>query len=387
MNKSLLPSAGWKSWQAYEGLNFPSMNERLQDFMVSMNKSALIKHAEITTGRTLSLSKPFSAGFNWCCFELIANDGTFFIARVKLPRHPDDDDTVDEDSVSYMRKCEIATMNFLQERVEAVSVPQIYGWAMPGSQNAQEVGAACMLIEGFQGNVLFDGHSKVYDLPISAQEHISAQWTSFQAGLATVTFTQTGSISNFSKDTGPIIGKIGAAVGEGFSTGGPFGKAKEYFKVLAEARYRDCVIRLSSKMSAHSLSVTWTWEHNIIVDDDFNFLAVIDWELAQAVPWEANHYPMPFPLIQTDTTVNKIMQDSTHLAQEDTTSQGVARKLYRQKFRNAEQALAISGRPLGKSIAGLLDGYAMVQLAYGLESKEARRYLRKLETHMNTNND
>ena len=28
-------------------------------------------------------------------------------------------------------------------------------------------------------------------------------------------------------------------MGEGFSTGGPFGKAKEYFKVLAEARYRD----------------------------------------------------------------------------------------------------------------------------------------------------
>ena len=175
MNKSLLPSAGWKSWQAYEGLNFPSMNERLQDFMVSMNKSALIKHAEITTGRTLSLSKPFSAGFNWCCFELIANDGTFFIARVKLPRHPDDDDTVDEDSVSYMRKCEIATMNFLQERVEAVSVPQIYGWAMPGSQNAQEVGAACMLIEGFQGNVLFDGHSKVYDLPVGGIFNVSSE--------------------------------------------------------------------------------------------------------------------------------------------------------------------------------------------------------------------
>jgi len=41
---------------------------------------------------------------------------------------------------------------------------------------------------------------------------------------------------------------------------------------------------------------------NILVDDDFNFVAVIDWELAQTAPWEVNHYPPTRKLQRFSTT-------------------------------------------------------------------------------------
>jgi hypothetical protein len=34
---------------------------------------------------------------------------------------------------------------------------------------------------------------------------------------------------------------------------------------------------------------------NILVDDEFNFLAIIDWEFAQTAPVQVNHFPSAQP--------------------------------------------------------------------------------------------
>lgn len=39
---------------------------------------------------------------------------------------------------------------------------------------------------------------------------------------------------------------------------------------------------------------------NILVDDEYNLIAVIDWEFAQTAPWQTYDYPMPFPLRESD---------------------------------------------------------------------------------------
>jgi hypothetical protein len=51
---------------------------------------------------------------------------------------------------------------------------------------------------------------------------------------------------------------------------------------------------------------------NILVDDRFNFRAIIDWEFAQTAPWQVNHYPMTFPLLESDTKIQGILQDPNH---------------------------------------------------------------------------
>jgi len=144
---------------------------------------------------------------------------------------------------------------------------------------------------------------------------------------------------------------------------------------------------------------------NILIDQDFDFLAIIDWEFAQTAPWEVNHYPMPFPLVFADANTDYILQNPDHIAHHHVSRQVAARKMYRQKFRDAEQALESRGRCLQKSIADLLDGaasriyamlekfgvfegmeeeltYEMVRLAYGFDREEAEKYLSEMEAKM-----
>lgn len=97
---------------------------------------------------------------------------------------------------------------------------------------------------------------------------------------------------------------------------------------------------------------------NILVDARFNFLAIIDWEFAQTVPWQVNHYPMPFPLQESDEEITSILQDPDHPAHRNVTRQDSARRLYANKFREAEAELRKQGRTLGNSSADVLDSPA-----------------------------
>ena len=85
---------------------------------------------------------------------------------------------------------------------------------------------------------------------------------------------------------------------------------------------------------------------NIVVDNGFNFLAIIDLEFAQTAPWQVNHYPMPFPLLSSDAEIDEILKDPNHIAYNNTSRQATARNLYRQKFQDAEQELQKKGRLL-----------------------------------------
>lgn len=94
---------------------------------------------------------------------------------------------------------------------------------------------------------------------------------------------------------------------------------------------------------------------NILIDDEFNFLAIIDWEFAQTSPWLVNHFPMPFPLVESDDEIQTILEDPDHLAHENVPRQEAARRLYVQKFRDTEAEIEKEGRGLGGSFADVLD--------------------------------
>ncbi|CAI6336591.1 unnamed protein product [Periconia digitata] len=293
-------------------------------------------------------------------------------------------------------------MKFLQNNATTVPTPKLYAYEPPGSQQAVDVGACYMLIEGFYGNTLQDVKFDICDLPTNTQERIISQWASVQAELATFSFPQIGSISNFSKeDDGVVtIGPLAAAAAERFAFGGPFATCTFVFCdiVASTELFKD-------KETSFHLNHMDMGTQNILVDDEFNFLAVIDWEFAQSAPVQVNHFPMPFPLISSEASIQKILQDTEHLAFRNVSRQTAAQQLYWQKFQDAERNLAEQGRPVIPSISERLRGpasriyaileklggfwgpkdltYEMVRLSFGIEGDAAKEYLERMERKMN----
>ncbi|KAL8338910.1 hypothetical protein RB598_007292 [Gaeumannomyces tritici] len=160
--KKRRPSERWTSFDYWD---YGGMKQRLEGFMASINKAALTEHASVVLGSPASMSEPFSAGQHWCCFEFVAPDDRFLVARVRLPKHPESNATDTDEE--YLIQCEVATMNFLRANVRTVPLPELYAYEAPGSTRATNAGATYMLIQGFYGNSLQDIDQSIYDLPVS----------------------------------------------------------------------------------------------------------------------------------------------------------------------------------------------------------------------------
>lgn len=251
---------------------------------------------------------------------------------------------------------------------------------------------------------------------IKTQEHIMAQWTTAQAELASFTFPTIGSISEYSKEKGPTIGPIATASINGFADCGPLSSSWSYFSNLADARFKATLTRdpnpnpnsnpdpnspseltklghfifrdlvhntplfrsphapsASPSASSAAINGPFPFNHmdlgiqNIIVSTSpdyssgggggaiaYDFLAIIDWEMAQSAPWEVCYYPVPFPLLSSHQE-SAILRDEKHPDYDKTIKKRRARDLYREKFREAEEKMEKEGRPLPVSIAGVLE--------------------------------
>lgn len=263
----------------------------------------------------------------------------------------------------------------------------------------------------------------------SKLDRIMAQWTSIQASLATLTYPLIGSISGITHTGEPVIGRLSFAVSDGLISQGPFRNAVDYFTALGEAAfhrahtsgntenlshfYKLGVIAFIDIVQSTTLFKTQHTQYplnhmdlgtqNVIVDNDFNFLAVIDWEFAQTAPWPVNHYPMPFPLLWSDERIQNILNDPDHLAHTNVSKQAAARQLYSKKFQEAAAKLARKGLSLGDRFPEVLQGAAsrvyacfsrlgcvseqdeglvneMARLAFGFDAGRTKQYLEELSS-------
>lgn len=256
-----------------------------------------------------------------------------------------------------------------------------------------------------------------------------AQWTMIQTSLATLTYPVIGSISAITETGEAIIGRLSSAASEGLISQGPFLNAFEYFTAVGEAAlyrarsYEDDpdkslshFRRLGASIFLDIVQSTTLFQgsdarfplnhmdlgtQNIIVDDDLNFLAVIDWEFAQTAPWQINHYPMPFPLLWPDERIKMILENPQHLAHKNISRQADARKLYCRKFREAEAKLEKEELCLEGGFAEVLESAAsriyayfsrlgnspeqdeglvreMVRLAFKYDDEKFKRYLEEI---------
>ena len=201
-----------------------------------------------------------------------------------------------------------------------------------------------------------------------------SQLVKVQAELATLAYPQVGSVCSVSESGEPIIGKLASSVGE-FCDAGPFSRAVEYFTAVANAAlalldsssrlgafvFRDILQKITlfgdiDTVKRFPLNYMDLGTQNILVDNDFNFIAIIDWEFAQTAPWQVNRYPMPFPLLGLD--IEDILRNPSYLAYKNVLQQELSRKLYSQKVQETERKLTKEGRSLRGSFNNTLNGPA-----------------------------
>lgn len=157
--------------------------------------------------------------------------------------------------------------------------------------------------------------------------------------ISSITFPKIGAIVKLrdgTYDVGPLPG-----------LGGPFISATEYFEAWAKsARYVDSMDRvkqiwgegyeeiiaqiaalplrvgeLASKIAARDrgpfpLFHVDFGHNNIVVDDDYSVLGVIDWEHACSVPWERIYFPwtlsvVPAPMVPDNYDEHGVPKDSS----------------------------------------------------------------------------
>lgn len=198
-----------------------------------------------------------------------------------------------------------------------------------------------------------------------------AQWTKVQTELATLAYPQIGSICSVSQTGEPIFGRLADASAVGLENAGPFSRATEYFTAVAHAAIERLdpsaklgafvfldIVRETTLFGDEDTNELFPLNHmdlgtqNILVDDDFNFIAIIDWEFAQTAPWQVNHYPMPFPLLGSD--IEDLLKDPGHVAYPNVSRQHRSREVYLKKFQEAESRLEAEGQLLRGSFAKTL---------------------------------
>ncbi|KAK3305231.1 uncharacterized protein B0T15DRAFT_574621 [Chaetomium strumarium] len=183
--------------------------------------------------------------------------------------------------------------------------------------------------------------------------------------------------------------RVSAAINWGvqLSDAGAFSRAVEYFTAVANAAAGklDPSIRLGALVSCDILDKTTLFgdidtveqfplthmdlgTQNIIVDDNFNFVAIIDWEFAQTAPWQ-DQTPRTFSEILAISRIG-MCYGKTFL------DESTARSSKRRRENLRRKAELLKGR-LQQADRGHLR--EMVRLAFGLDADKVEEYLSELE--------
>lgn len=433
-SKRAPPSTKWTSLTDWD---WGDWGPRLKQFLKTINKQAITAHASaLIPDKNLTMSEPFSAGQNWCCFEMVADDDdeTLVIARVQLPPlHPETQTQTQALDRDYRTMCEVATISYLNDTTD-LPIPRVYAYEPSGSIRAKQVGAPYMLLEGLYGNSLVDVDIDLSDLPHDHLHRLMEQWTMIQTRLASITFPEIGAIRAYSPSTGPVLGPIATEEGNI----GPFSDAVDYFSAMAWVRYNQAkkktatatteepnryhvlgpflhldIIHHSTLFAAHRqgpfpLNHMDIGTPNILIDEEYNIVGIIDWEMAQSAPWDVNYYHYPFPPADDERDLKRALNDPNHPAHKSYTKINALQQLYCRKMKEAEAWVEEEmGAPLTNSIADVLNtnasrayfmmerhgvdspvwddifARALVRMAFGLgDGKDIEGYINRKEEEM-----
>ena len=290
---------GGYKWQSHMYAEGRFSKEQI--FLAKIKWDALCLYASSLKGNEACTLDPQIAmgGRNVVRILNFAN-GARWIARIRLP-------PVDQEA-NRLVQGEVDCIKLVRERT-GIPVPDIYGY----SADADLIGAPFILMEALQGNAAVDLNDRLIH-----PEHKTSFYRSlaeYQAEMSSITFPKIGSpIRNpdGTYDVGPLP-----------RLGGPFSTATEYLRAWAKHTpfyggtdglkemcgiYGDEILSgvlafpqgvsaLAGRIAVRDhgpfpLIHPDFFHSNIIVDDNWKVLGVIDWEYAQSAPWEIVEFPL-----------------------------------------------------------------------------------------------
>ncbi|KAF8850550.1 hypothetical protein BDZ45DRAFT_769962 [Acephala macrosclerotiorum] len=296
-----------KAFSGYQWTYFSSLPEgplrsRAELFLASVNWPALLDYAAKTrNGINCMLLPDIGLGYNHMVRIVEFADQTRWVARLRMP--PLAKSGSNEDALKTIMNCEFNAISLVRRRT-TISVPQIHAFEVKSDCSIK---APFMLMDCLEGNVGIDLGMKI---PPEYKQAFLSSLAKIHVQLSAVQLPKIGTIVSMNKDStyqqGPIPG-----------LGGPFDTATEFFKAWAakaEFGMSDEQLRAASGLCAAEIIPSVTsfpksinklagrlsvhdhgpfplchgdfGHNNVIVDDKYHVLGIIDWETAFAGPWE-----------------------------------------------------------------------------------------------------
>lgn len=233
----------------------------------------------------------FTSGTYNLVVALTFSDTTQWVARIMLPQDYDDE------NVATSLLSEIASMNFVRSKT-TIPVPRIFGHNV----TKNDFGYPYLLMEALPGTVL--ENRMALSIPATHKKKFAAQLARYVYELSTLRFSKIGCLSYSQSgelEVSPL--QISSSWVEPLST------SLEYFYRFRKGQTRE--IHEEHKGEADWEAAAWfleksltsmvTDEHlygpfplchldfhynNMLVDEDYNITAILDWSNVQTVPLE-----------------------------------------------------------------------------------------------------
>ncbi|CAI7661028.1 unnamed protein product [Penicillium manginii] len=308
--------AGYR-WNYFASLADETLRSRVQNFIDSIDWELLIEYAvNLRDKKRCKLLPDIGLGLNHVVRIIEFDDNVRWIARLRMESRSGNqaDTTTTNDIMSN----EYNAILLVKQKTK-ILIPSVHAVEL-SPDNA--VNAKFMLMDCLKGNV---GMDLGMEIPDEHKDHVYRKMADVQLELSRVQLPKIGAILRRNNDgtfeQGPIPG-----------LGGPFETATEFFskwaeKVefgLSEAKLRKAAGSLADELAfsassfrslvkifAEKLSVRDNGpfplchgdfgHNNMVFDDKYNLLGVIDWEAAFAGPWEIfAEFPLSLSTVPPD---------------------------------------------------------------------------------------
>lgn len=286
-----LPSDFWTGFDSWQGDPDHWVGERVSRFLGDLDTHALQQICTATRkGIACTISDRFACGTENVLKEIVYEDGVVWVARLAIKRQPPE-----------VIRSEVTTMRYIKEHT-TIPIPQVMGY-----DDSADNSASCqyILMEGIYGRPYTEpGAHHLFHLPDNKVGAVFAQLADILVQLSSLRFPEIGSL-NIDENGQLYIGDV-----YGTSLRGRFKKCStplQYFQsiitnsvnraesmddnrkaaILSTAKLKT---QLASRFLSHADTYPLTHPdfqaQNVLFDDEFRIVGVIDWSYAHTVPVE-----------------------------------------------------------------------------------------------------
>ena len=279
-----LPSSLWQGRETLAQEPDLKIHKQILEFLARINLVSLCRIAStLRSGIESHISERFIFGTENVIREIVFEDGVVWIARCYFrPVH------------RGMVRSEVATMRHVKKHT-TIPVPEVFAYS---SSCDNAVGSPYILMETIRGRRHINEDLVILDIPDEKKRFVCEQLADYFLQLNSLRFPSIGSLDT--DEEGNLFISDVFRIHETFPR--PTGPT-QYYRFAALARLRlfrhvpslafNSWLRLSlAKRMGKSTTVDYPLAHpdfhagNILFDDDFTIVGILDWSYAHTVPTE-----------------------------------------------------------------------------------------------------